>query len=233
MHEPFVISVIVPVLNEFQRLSSEGFLSMLENLQCEKSEVIFVDGGSEDGSSEYLTQQGLRVVSSKPGRARQMNAGAALASGETLLFLHCDTELKVCLREITSELEGKKWGFFSLHLDKKSVMYRLIAAGIRLRAKVFSVASGDQGIFVDAELFRSVGAYAEIDLMEDIALSRKLKKIVKPSVLPFVIEASARRWQQSGPIRMIVFMWWIQLAYKLGVSPTRLNIWYRRPFNRR
>ncbi|MFL0809623.1 MAG: TIGR04283 family arsenosugar biosynthesis glycosyltransferase [Agarilytica sp.] len=222
-----MLSIIIPVLNEYERVRSDAFLSYCNDLQTQQSELIFVDGGSGDGTYECLQSQGFKVVVSQPGRASQMNMGAAQAKGDTLLFLHCDTRIQASIENLAMALHGKEWGFFTLQLDNNGFLYRCIAKGIRFRARAFSVATGDQGIFVSAKLFQSVGGYPQIELMEDVALSRSLKRVSSPAILSIPIIASARRWQKSGAIKMIVLMWGIQLAYKLGVSPKQLNLWYR------
>ncbi len=230
---PIDVSIVVPVYNEHAYLQKHE--NKFADWQCDGVELIFVDGGSNDATATYLDAHGYHVLHSAPGRAKQMNAGAAHSRGQVLWFLHVDTTLpcamSVLLPHIQTALghEGcaGSWGFFCIQLDCSQWIFRAIAAGINGRSKIFHVASGDQGIFVKREIFEAWGGFADIPLMEDIEFSRRAKRRAKPSILAQTLTTSARRWQSRGVLKTILLMWGIQLAYKCGVSPVRLQSWYR------
>ncbi len=223
------ISIIVPVYNEHAYLREHG--DKLADWQCEGVELIFVDGGSQDNTVAYLRAQGHRVLHSDAGRAKQMNVGACHSKGDVLWFLHIDTTLPGTVANLLPQINDcfmqSRWGFFRIRLDASGVIFSLIAAGINFRSKVFRVGTGDQGLFFSRQIFERWGGFPDIPLMEDIALSRYAKKYAKPRILPVSLITSARRWQTRGVVKTILFMWWLQLAYKCGVSPVRLHKWYR------
>jgi rSAM/selenodomain-associated transferase 2 len=164
------------------------------------------------------------VVSGPRGRARQMNAGAAAASGRVLLFLHVDTRLpEGALRAVETVLDADRvWGRFDVRLDGSHLLFPLIAALMNLRSRLTGIATGDQAIFVRREAFATVGGFPEIELMEDIALSRALKRCSRPVCLDHRVRTSTRRWTRDGVLRTIVLMWRLRLAYFLGADPTLL-----------
>jgi len=190
-------------------------------------EVIFVDGGSTDGSKEFLVEHGFQVISSDKGRARQMNAGTKIARGESVLFLHADTRLPEDFEVLVPRITASTWGFFHVKLDAELWIYRWVSAGINFRARTFGVATGDQAIFVAREQFTGMGGYRQLELMEDIDLSRRLKRVCAAEVITQPVTTSARRWQHKGPLTTIVLMWSLQLAFKCGVSTARIARWYR------
>ncbi len=218
------LSIIVPVFNEGAYLV-EHFVNF-HALKTESTELIFVDGGSSDDTVTILKKAGFRVMYSNKGRACQMNAGAESAAGEHLLFLHTDTMLSTSINDLVAQLGEITWGFFTVRLSHPGRVYRVISLGINLRSRLFNVATGDQGIIVETALFLALGGYKNIVLMEDIELSRRLRKIKVPMILPTVLTVSSRRWENCGPVKMAILMWCIQLAFKVGVSPERLKSWY-------
>jgi len=222
------LSIIIPVLNEAAIISQH--LEVFRRLMATRAEFIFVDGGSEDDTAVLLREHDFHVLESPPGRAKQMNLGARHAQGKILLFLHIDSRLPedFSALRICGEIDAsrREWGFFSLNLSQQGWLYRWISCGINFRARVFRVATGDQGMFIQTKLFRQLGGFKEIELMEDVELSRRLKRRSSPLILPDVITASARRWQSRGVIKTIVLMWSLQLAYKVGVSPRQIHRWY-------
>lgn len=198
-------------------------------------ELIVVDGGSTDGCVAALTDAGVRVLSTAPGRARQMNAGAANASGDILLFLHADTQLPadaaVAIRQALTS--GCVWGRFDVKIIGRSRWLRVIAAGMNLRSRWSGVATGDQGIFVARDTFTTIGGYADVPLLEDIKLCKSLLGFSRPACLRGKVHTSGRRWDESGPLRVIVLMWLLRFGHWRGVKPENLAPLYRRDFSLR
>jgi len=217
------LSIIVPTLNEAEALVP--FLAGLRSLRVRGHEVIVVDGGSQDGTVGRAGDGADRALQVAPGRATQMNAGASAASGEVLLFVHADTRLPDDAdRLITEGLAGgdKVWGRFDVRLSGTRWMFPVIGTLMNLRSRITGIATGDQGMFVRREAFESVGGFPEIPLMEDIALSRRLKHLGRPLCLHGPVITSSRRWQTHGVIRTVLLMWALRLAYAVGVSPAYL-----------
>ncbi len=223
------LSIIIPCLNEAQGIV--GTLKALQPLRRRGVEVIVVDGGSSDGTVAQSGPWADQVLTAARGRAAQMNAGAACAHGELLLFLHAD-----CLPP--EEADGliinglnrarKSWGRFDVRIIGTHPLLRVVEAMMNLRSRLTGIATGDQGIFVTRSLFEAAGRFPEIALMEDIALSKRLKRFGAPLNLPHRITTSGRRWEQHGVLRTILLMWRLRLAYFLGADPARLARIYDR-----
>jgi rSAM/selenodomain-associated transferase 2 len=217
------LSIIVPTLDEAQALP--GTLAPLQALRAQGVEVIVVDGGSRDATAAVARPLADRVLDAPRGRALQMNAGARAASGEVLVFLHADTRLP---DGAVAAIEGaladprRAWGRFDVRIEAPGAPLRLVAALMNLRSRWSGIATGDQAIFVRRSAFDSVGGYAPIPVMEDIALSRRLKAITPPACLAERVTTSGRRWEREGVLRTIVLMWRLRLAYALGADPHRL-----------
>lgn len=217
------ISIIVPALNEAE--SVEMALSALAPLRSAGAEVILADGGSRDGTADRARSLCDRVVVAPRGRAAQMNAGAAVASGDVLLFLHIDTSLPVDARERISaglRATGRMWGRFDVRILGAHPLLPVVAALMNFRSRATGIATGDQAIFVTRETFWRVGGYPEIALMEDIALSRRLKRETPPLCLRTKVSTSGRRWDRNGLGRTIVLMWRLRLSYFFGADPAEL-----------
>jgi rSAM/selenodomain-associated transferase 2 len=217
------LSIILPVLNEAPAITQT--LRTLQPLREAGHEVIVVDGGSTDDTLSLSIPYADKVLQSPQGRSLQMNAGAKLASGEILLFLHADTLLPPGTDHlIPREMNGKKkeWGRFDVKLSGRHPLFRIIEVLMNWRSRLSHIATGDQAIFVRKELFEKIGGFPEIDLMEDIALCRILKKYGKPLCLRQTVLTSSRRWEEKGFLRTILLMWSLRLAYFLGVNPNRL-----------
>ena len=226
------LSIIMPVRNEERALAiQETALAPLCRLG---HEVIVVDGGSRDESIQVASRFATRVVMSRPGRAWQMNAGARAASGAILIFLHADTllppgDFPLWLLPVDRG-PSPVWGFFPVRLDSADPIYRLIETGINLRARLTRIATGDQALWVLREYFEQLGGFAEIPLMEDIEFSRRLRKEAAPTILGARVSVSVRRWILEHPIRLILRMWLLRMAYACGVPPRRLTAFYDRTY---
>jgi rSAM/selenodomain-associated transferase 2 len=200
--------------------------------------VIVADGGSRDRTVEIARAQADAVIAAPRGRASQMNAGAAVARGEVLLFLHADTLLPgEAVPAVLGALQdpGVVGGAFRVRLAASAGAARyartaLLVAGrmIGARAYVARAFTGDQAIFVRAAAFRAFGAYPEIPLMEDVELSRRMRRAGKTVLLPLRVETSGRRWEAWGPLRTVLFMWRLRIGYLLGRTPSRCADAYRR-----
>ena len=183
-------------------------------------EVIVVDGGSTDGTADLAAPLCDRFLRSEKGRARQMNAGAALASGDALVFLHADTRLPpLADRFIFEGLQDSSWGRFDVAIEGSTRALKLVACAMNLRSRLTGIATGDQAIFVRRDAF---GGFPLIPLMEDIAFSRQMKRRVRPACVRERVVTSGRRWETHGIVRTIVLMWRLRLLYALGVGPGRL-----------
>lgn len=216
-------SIVIPVLNEVARLQEQ--LQRLQPVRRQGHELIVVDGGSDDGSVALAGPLVDRLVHSDRGRARQMNIAAASADGDVLVFLHCDTELPAhALDRLERALETSdaSWGWFDVRLSNPAWPYRLIAWSMNRRARLTRVCTGDQTLFVRQDQFRQLGGFPAIALMEDIAMSKLLRRCGRPCVMGLKVETSSRRWEEQGILRTILLMWRLRLLYFLGVSPGRL-----------
>ncbi len=224
--------IVVPVLDEAATLASR--LAALAPLRARGARVVVVDGGSRDGSAELARAHADHVLGAPRGRAAQMNAGAAAAGAardDVLLFLHADTHLPPDAdRLIESALAGRRcWGRFDVRIDAGRWPFRVIETLMNLRSRLTGIATGDQAMFMRARVFDTVGGFPEIALMEDIALSRRLRRIGPPVCLRVSVTTSARRWQRFGLWRTVWLMWRLRAAYFFGADPERLARAYGRP----
>jgi rSAM/selenodomain-associated transferase 2 len=217
-------SIIIPTLNEEQTIVS--CLLALQPLR-DNCEIIIVDASNISPAIPAALAD--KIISSAKGRARQMNIGASHASGDMLIFLHADTYLpEHALQLIGRQLGGRQWGRFDIRLSGGHFMLKVIAGMMNLRSRLTGIATGDQVIFVTKEAFEAVGRYPEIALMEDVALSKALKKISPPACLNAKATSSGRRWERYGIFRTILLMWSLRLRYFLGADPERLAALYSR-----
>lgn len=216
------LSVIIPTLNEQDTLPHT--LTGLQHWR-DDVELIVVDGGSTDRTRDIAAPLVDHVRVTAPSRARQMNAGAELATGDALLFLHADTLLPPgflsLIRQALAD-ETHLWGRFDLSFEPRNSRLNLIAWMINKRSRWTRVCTGDQGIFVRAQVFRDFGGFRNIPLMEDIQLTRRLRYLTPPACLDAKVVTSSRRWLEKGIERTIVLMWWLRLLYWLGVPPEKL-----------
>lgn len=222
------LSIIVPVLNEATQIVTA--LEPLQQLRAQGHEVIVVDGGSDDDTAEHARALCDQLLNAPRGRARQMNAGAEVAKGDVLWFLHADTLASVTAADalVTAlSQSNREWGRFDVRLSGSSPLLRVVETLMNLRSRLTGIATGDQGIFVRRGLFERLGGYPDIPLMEDIALSRLLKRQCAPICLRERLLTSSRRWEQQGVVRTILLMWRLRFAYWRGVSPDHLAVRYR------
>ena len=212
------ISIIIPVLNEADRIGD--LLSCLPG----SVETIVVDGGSADSTVEISASRADQVLTSEIGRATQMNAGAAVACGEILLFLHADTSLpKNFVHHLQRfRLSNEAWGRFDVRIDSNNLMFRIIETMMNLRSRMTGICTGDQAMFVKRSAFEEVGGFPPIALMEDIEISKQLKKVSRPFCVHEPAVTSARRWLDGGKLPTIFLMWRLRFEYFLGVSPEHL-----------
>lgn len=228
------LSIIMPVRNEAHALVRQE--STLLGLRNQGAEVIVVDGGSQDASVRIARRMATSVLRSPPGRARQMNAGARVATGDILVFLHADVLLPP--GDIVDWLPTQHlgnlpvWGFFPVRLDSPEWLYRLIAAGINVRARAAGIVSGDQALWVRRDCFETVGGFSDIPLMEDIEFARRLNKRCPPAAARVPVCVSARRWKRGHPVRLVLRMWALRVAYAFGVPPRHLVGHYDRSYPR-
>jgi rSAM/selenodomain-associated transferase 2 len=217
------ISVIIPTLNEEGSLSR--VLPALQTFRQRGHEIILVDGGSYDRTLSIARPYVDRLMQTVKGRAHQMNQGADVAKNSILLFLHADTQLPpMADRLIMSALqsETQHWGRFDIRLNNEKLIYRIIENSVNWRSALSGIVTGDQAIFVKKRSFEDVGYFDRIPLMEDVSLSKKLKKMSPPLRLKERVLTSSRRWEKQGIIRTILLMWLLRAAYALGVRPEKL-----------
>jgi rSAM/selenodomain-associated transferase 2 len=217
------LSIIVPCLNEAAGIAAA--LDALVPLRARGAEVIVVDGGSSDATLPGAAGRADLILESPPGRAVQMNAGAARARGEVLLFLHADTRLPqhadALIREGLAR-SGLSWGRFDVTISGRHALFPLIAAAINARSRLTGIATGDQAMFVTRALFERAGRYREIALMEDVALSAALRRRGPPLCIAQPASTSGRRWEKHGVVSTVLLMWRLRLAYALGADPDKL-----------
>ncbi|MBW8467153.1 MAG: TIGR04283 family arsenosugar biosynthesis glycosyltransferase [Thiobacillus sp.] len=222
------VSIIVPMLNEAPGLP--GVLAQLTELERQGCEILIVDGGSDDGSVSLAERAGFRVLASQKGRARQMNLGAAQATGDVLLFLHADTLLPedalTTLRQ-SMQKTAAVWGRFDVLIDGAHPMLRVIATLMNHRSRWTGIATGDQAIFVTRKAFNAVGGYPDQPLMEDIELSNRLRALARPACIPTPVRTSGRRWESRGVWRTVLLMWRLRWAYWRGTPAEQLAQRYR------
>jgi rSAM/selenodomain-associated transferase 2 len=230
---PVAISVVIPALDE-ERAIPSTIASCRAAGACE---IIVADGGSSDRTVEIAGRLADVVLSARRGRARQMNAGAAAARGEILLFLHADTLLPPGgIGQVADAMgrHGVIGGAFRIRLAASGgagayvrTALRVIGRAIGIRSRITRSFTGDQAIFVRADAFRAAGRFPEIPLMEDVEWSRRMTRAGKTVLLPLCVESSGRRWEAWGPLRTVLLMWRLRIGYRLGMTPAECQARYR------
>ena len=228
------VTIIMPVLNEATQV--EAGLEAL--YRCHMlNEVIVVDGGSDDATGDVVrrfigcksqARSMFRFTVAPRSRALQMNAGAWKAKSDVLLFLHVDARLpNLAMDSVRDAIKrGASWGRFNMRLDDDAVICRIIESCMNMRSALTGIATGDQAIFVRHDVFRMLGGYASIPLMEDVEFCKRLKWAGPPALIRKQVRASTRRWRQHGIIRTVMLMWFLRLLYWLGVAPKTVARFY-------
>lgn len=226
------LSIILPVLNEAAALPAT--LGALAPLLARGAQLVVADGGSTDGTLDIAKRVSAETISAPRGRALQMNAGAQIARGDVLLFLHADTLLPP--HADTLVLQALKavparpapvWGRFDVTIAGKPAMLRVIAACMNCRSRLSGMATGDQALFMTRAAFDAVGGFAPQPLMEDIEMCRQLLRLSRPACLRAKVQTSGRRWETRGVWPTIWLMWRLRLAYWRGAAPEQLARLYR------
>lgn len=221
--DKFALSIVIPVLNDAQCLGV-----LLEQLSGFHGETIVADGGSNDSTLNVAEEFGARVVEASAGRARQMNEGAKQAQGSVLLFLHADSILPAGFDDLiatTTSHHQFQWGRFDVRLSGRALMLRIVEWMMNNRSALTGICTGDQGIFVKSDRFKQAGGFPEIEIMEDIAFSKRMQR--RPYRIQQPIVTSSRRWERNGIFRTIGLMWWLRLRYFFGANPNMLAQLYR------
>jgi rSAM/selenodomain-associated transferase 2 len=216
-------SIVVPVLNEASIIRQQ--LRPLQALRKAGHELIVVDGGSDDNSAAIAEELADHVLVSERGRARQMNAGAAVANQDYLMFLHLDTRLPA---SVSNDLHAfatsdKRWGFFKVRLDDAACAFRVIEFFMNRRSTFTAIATGDQALVFERNIFEGLNGFADIPLMEDIEICKRLKDRGQPWIARGKVSCNTRKWRKHGIVRTTMLMWRLRLAYFFGVSTRKLH----------
>jgi len=220
------LSIVIPALNEAAGI--ETCLATLAPLRPAGVELILVDGGSEDDTLARATPLVDLALCSPPGRARQMNLGARAARASRLMFVHADTRLPdAAAARVIEALEASCWGRFDVTIEGRHRWLPMIAAAMNLRSRLTGIATGDQAMFLRRSTFERIGGFPDQPLMEDIEMSRRLKRQGRPACLSQRVITDGRRWDTEGALRTLFKMWGMRLGYAVGASPHRLAKAYR------
>jgi rSAM/selenodomain-associated transferase 2 len=213
-------NIVIPVLNE-ESIIVELLSTIAENFPT--AQITVVDGGSTDNTVSRALPLAHLLLTSAPGRSAQMNLGANASANDYLIFLHADSlpsfDETVLVKALS---DAPPWGFCRAQLSGSRRAFRVIEWAMNIRSRLTGIATGDQMFFVKRELLLSMGGFADIPLMEDIEVCKRLRSHAKPLLIAHPVRTSSRRWETKGILRTVVLMWWLRLAYFLGVSPLRL-----------
>lgn len=226
--KPLGISVVIPVYGEAPVIG-DTLTHLLDRCRPGPSECIVVDGDPDGGTLARIDRPDVRGITAPKGRASQMNAGAAAAGGDAVLFVHADTRLpRRAFDLIRQVMAGRAAaGAFDLGIDSPKGAYRLIEAMVYIRTRLTRIPYGDQAIFVDRRLFHRIGGYPEMPLMEDVALMQRIKRAgASTAIIPHRVFTSPRRWETEGVVRCTLRNWTLILLYLAGVAPERLVRFY-------
>lgn len=219
------VSIIIPTLNEQAYVGR----AVARARAMGPKEVIVVDGGSCDATAARARARGARVITGARGRACQQNLGAHKAAGQVLLFLHADTWLPAdALRQIENVMDKSHvlGGAFYQKIDHSGPAYRLLERGNAARVRWFGLPYGDQGIFMRADIFRSLGGFPNAAIMEDLLLMQRFRRLGRPALLPGPLHVSPRRWCRHGIVRQTLKNWALLAAHRLGARTEWLAGFY-------
>lgn len=216
------IAIVIPVLNEALLICPA--LEALQGYRQAGAKLIVVDGGSNDQTINYAKPLVDEVLSSTSGRAHQMNHGAATVLPDWIVFLHIDTKLPVNAEETLLQIENASsdWGFFPVRLSSSAFTFRVIERFMNARSRFTKVATGDQALFFRSDFFKRIGQFAEMPLMEDVEICKRIHRAYNPTVLSQVVTTSSRRWEQHGIVRTVLLMWKLRFAFWLGVNSRKI-----------
>lgn len=217
------LSIIIPVLDEAPTIVAT--LEALGSLRARGAEVIVVDGGSSDQTVALARPRANQVIEAPRGRASQMNAGAAIAHGDVLLFLHADTRLPADADRLVHDglaRSGRAWGRFDVQIEGAHPLFPVVAASMSARSRLTGITTGDQAMFCTRDAFAAAGGFPKIALMEDITFACNLKRVSRPLCLSARVTTSGRRWEKRGVVRTILLMWRLRLMYFFGAKPEEL-----------
>jgi rSAM/selenodomain-associated transferase 2 len=224
------LSLVIPVLSEAESIS-ENIRHIRELNADGTAEIIVVDGDPQGSTIRTIKVEGVRTAVAEKGRARQMNHGAALATGDILLFLHADTRLPSgAFALIRSTMNDKRFvgGAFDLGFDTKRAIFKITEMYVFLRTRLTKIPFGDQAIFIRREYFEKIGGYRDLPIMEDVELMRRIRKRMDTiRIIPRKVRTSVRRYEQEGILSCTIRNWLLQISYMMGISPQRLVKWYR------
>lgn len=224
------LSIIIPTLNEADEIKS--LLESLSPMRDAGARIVVADGGSEDDTVAAVGDL-AELVRAPRGRGRQLNAGAMSAGGDWLLFLHADTRLPAdaaAIIEAVRRTADAQWGFFPVRLSGQNFLLRLVEKGMNWRSRLSRVATGDQAIFMRRSLFDRLGGFANIPIMEDVEICKRLRRHGRPIIPNRPVVTSSRRWEAQGVLRTIITMWALRMAYSCGAKPAWLvKRYYRNP----
>jgi rSAM/selenodomain-associated transferase 2 len=218
-----VLSVIIPALEEAHGIAA--CIDALRPLRDAGAEILVIDAGSRDATAALAAAAGVRVLQAARGRAAQMNTGTDIARGGMLAFLHADTRPTpdACRRLLDlAGRPGERWGRFDVRLSGPGAAFRVIESCMNLRSRLTGIATGDQLMFASRSLFQRAGGFPDVPLMEDVALSGRLKRLASPCCCRERVHTSSRRWRQHGVLRTVLHMWRLRAAFWLGADPARL-----------
>ncbi|MDX8381892.1 MAG: TIGR04283 family arsenosugar biosynthesis glycosyltransferase [Ghiorsea sp.] len=219
------LAIVIPVYNEVKVLPKA--LKSLQELNVD--ELVFVDGGSTDGTQQVIEEAGFVCLQSEAGRAKQMNMGSESTISKIILYLHIDTSLSSS--DISNIKKSYKHGYssgrFNIKFTNGSITYRIISFFINMRSRFTKVSTGDQGIFVTRKAYEQVGGIPDLKLMEDVAFTKALKRVGRVACLSDNLVTSSRRWENHGVMKTVWLMWKLRFLFWLGVDSNKLSQMYR------